>query len=382
MEFRQKSKYFLFSVLFLLLVTGVFTHTAAAFQLMPTGRLHLNYAVHDADNQPLHDRFLVRSARIGLGIRFNEEWSFKSAYEIGEVYKITDQDITRKGTFRQGFKDLFLCYEGWGLADLRLGHFKAPFGLDELNSSNNIAFVERALPTSTYSPSRRLGINLEHNRHYYTASAMLFDAAINGAGGRGVAARLTFSPILSSDSVLHLGAATTIEWPRDNLEFSTEPESDVSATKFAKTGNLTHVKRVDRTGFEAAWRYRAALVQGEWTHVAVSRNHSSQDVDFGGWYVQGSWMLTGETREYKNGIFKGISPNRPKGAWELAVRYSHLDLNDGSIQGGRENNITLGINYYANRYMRIMANAIQVQSKYQTVSDNPRIVLMRMQLLF
>lgn len=380
---RLKSKCLSFSLLFLLLlIYCVPIRNAMALQLMPTGRLHLNYAVHDADNRPLHDRFLVRSARIGLGIRFNEEWSFKSAYEIGGVYKITDQGITKKGTFRKGFKDLFLRYEGWGLADLRFGHFKAPFGLDELNSSNNIAFVERALPTSTYSPSRRLGINLEHNRHHYTASAMLFDAAINGAGGRGVAARLTFSPILSSDSVLHFGAAAAIEWPRNDLEFSAEPESNVSATKFVKTGNLTHVKRVDRVGFEVAWRYRAALVQGEWTHVAVSRNHSSQDVDFGGWYVQGSWMLTGETREYKNGIFKGIPLNRPNGAWELAVRYSHLDLNDGPIQGGRENNITLGINYYANRYMRIMANAIQVQSKYQTVSDNPRIVLMRMQLLF
>jgi phosphate-selective porin OprO/OprP len=41
------------------------------------------------------------------------------------------------------------------------------------------------------------------------------------------------------------------------------------------------------------------------------------------------------------------------GAWEVAVRYSHLDLNSGGINGGIEDGVTLGLNWYLNTNLKI-----------------------------
>lgn len=46
------------------------------------------------------------------------------------------------------------------------------------------------------------------------------------------------------------------------------------------------------------------------------------------------------------------------GAWEVAARFSHLDLNDEGIIGGRLNNVTVGLNWYLNPNMRVMWNFV------------------------
>ena len=46
------------------------------------------------------------------------------------------------------------------------------------------------------------------------------------------------------------------------------------------------------------------------------------------------------------------------GAWEIAVRYDTIDLNDGPISGGEADQITLGLNWYLNPNTRIMWNYV------------------------
>ena len=48
------------------------------------------------------------------------------------------------------------------------------------------------------------------------------------------------------------------------------------------------------------------------------------------------------------------------GAWELAARYDQINLNDGGIQGGRQEDVTVGINWYPDKGIRFMANWINV----------------------
>ena len=106
-----------------------------------------------------------------------------------------------------------------------------------------------------------------------------------------------------------------------------------------------------------------------------------------------SWLVTGESRPYsaKKGTFSRVKPNKPfslkNGGWgalEVAARYSALDLNDGAIQGGEIEDITLGVNWYLNNNTRLMANYIMANTDNVTPSgtnvssdDDPEVLLMR-----
>jgi phosphate-selective porin OprO/OprP len=93
------------------------------------------------------------------------------------------------------------------------------------------------------------------------------------------------------------------------------------------------------------------------------------DLAFDGYYIYGSYFLTNDLRNYlaDKGVFDIIKPANPFrlhgggwGAWEVATRYSVLDLNDGNVLGGNERNITLGLNWYPSSFVRLMANYVHV----------------------
>jgi phosphate-selective porin OprO and OprP len=99
----------------------------------------------------------------------------------------------------------------------------------------------------------------------------------------------------------------------------------------------------------------------------------AQNYMFNGGYVQLAYTLTGENRGYSTtggGLareyFGKAGPYEPafvvrdcngnliwgRGAWEIAARYSYVDLNSGNggdrIQGGIMNGVSLGLNWYLN----------------------------------
>ena len=53
-----------------------------------------------------------------------------------------------------------------------------------------------------------------------------------------------------------------------------------------------------------------------------------------------------------DGICKG------SGAWEVAVRWSYIDLDDAPVLGGYLDDLTFGVNWWLNPNMRVMFNYI------------------------
>ncbi len=118
-------------------------------------------------------------------------------------------------------------------------------------------------------------------------------------------------------------------------------------------------------GLEAAAVAGPFSVQSEYQRANVN-SASSGDPSFSGFYVMGSFFLTADHRPYSRsrGAFARVRPGHDfldeggAGAWEIAARYSQLDLNDVMVQGGEMKNFTFAVNWYMNPYSRVSLNYV------------------------
>jgi phosphate-selective porin OprO/OprP len=155
-----------------------------------------------------------------------------------------------------------------------------------------------------------------------------------------------------------------------------QPEYAVDTTRTVDTLNLGSADTVNLLGLEAAGFIGPVGFQSEWAQMDVSQNLGRPDLEFSGAYVNANWFITGESRVYdaRTGVFTRFSPkvnldpsSGTWGAWELAARWSTIDLNSAEntfsgatllgARGGEETNYTLGLNWYWNPYLRLMLNA-------------------------
>ncbi|MDX1477433.1 MAG: porin, partial [Saprospiraceae bacterium] len=165
--------------------------------------------------------------------------------------------------------------------------------------------------------------------------------------------------------LLHLGAGFSRRSPKaDEYKITSRASSHLSP-KYVSTGTLTDVDNVQLFNAEVSLMLGPLNIQGERINALVDIGES-QNFSFSSYYGQVSYFLTGEQRVYKN-AYSGFDRVKPKsnvgeaggkGAWEVAFRYSTINLNDGPITGGKMNEITFGVNWYLNPATRIMANYV------------------------
>jgi len=106
-------------------------------------------------------------------------------------------------------------------------------------------------------------------------------------------------------------------------------------------------------------------VQGEYLEMPAHRENGLLEFRGRGYYVLATWMLTGETaRTYKFGKFQLPNPEHEYGAFEIAARYSELDPSDGIVQGGREDDWTVGVNWYVDGNLELQANYVWAHASH------------------
>lgn len=329
------------------LTAGYAGAASAEITVEAGGRVHVDAALYDEDISELGSGTEFRRARVLLQGEFDEDWGYKAEYDFAE----STADL----------KDAFLQFNGLPAGKIKIGHFKQAFSLEELTSSNYTTFMERALP-NVFVPSRRIGVGYEHYAQPFGVAAGVYGNTVTDNDedeGFGAAGRVVFAPDLGEATVLHLGLAATFMEPEttdtgvDGIRIRQRPESHVTSTRLVDTGTLEMASSLQNYGLEAAWNSGSLSFQGEYMVSSVDTDLG--DFDFDGWYVYGSWFPGGETRPYKEGAFGRVEADN---AWELALRYSSLDLDDGAVQGGTEDDITLGVNYYVNPHLRFMVNYV------------------------
>lgn len=294
------------------------------------------------------------------------------------------------------FKDLFIGIRNIpAVGNLRIGHFYEPIRLASLTSSKYITFMDRDANTR-FSPSRNIGavifndfledrlsfqVGMFHNLNNSKKESLYHD-------GYAMTARITGLPIKEKNQsrLLHLGAAYSFRNPESQeYEISITPGSKL-APKYLQTDIIHNTKNVHLANFEAAFIEGPFSIQSEYLIAAV---HTLEEVDYLlNYYAEVSYFLTGETKTFKSSYegFGRITPRknfmgREKGlgAWEIAAKYSHTDLQDGIIDGGKQSLLILGVNWYLNPRTRFMINYA-----HATIHDkgNPNTIQARIQVDF
>ena len=144
------------------------------------------------------------------------------------------------------------------------------------------------------------------------------------------------------------------------------------------TGEIAGAEWYEVLGLETMLNVGAFHLCGEYMCNWVQRDGTTAgtgpDLFFHGAYVQAAYMLTGEHVPYRRSrsTIGRIKPfenfflvdrcsggtGTGWGAWQVAARFSHLDLTDEDIRGGVEDNLTLALVWYLNSHASMQFNAI------------------------
>lgn len=384
-----------------------------------------------------------RRVYLGLSGKVFGDWTYNLNFDFGGS----------GGTETPGhIQSVYLEYDGLAPWGFRVGAFPPPTSVEDATSAGDTIFLERNSPSDVQrniaggdgrdaftllyaSPSIYGAVSYTGNKVQDGAKALAAAGATVGPNfdeQEATVGRLSWLPInqpglhwligvngtyvikppdLVANGLATLNSSPTAALYEHTISLSDPPEFtfDSNGYTLVNSGALP-ANHITQWGVETAGNWgslygqagyygfeldRAPQAVTRFTAPGVSSAailHPSND-NFSGWYVQGTWLLTGEERPYNvaTGAFtmpKVLAPlNFDRGTWgafELALRYSDLDLNDheldassvvtgyngvtpiytfyNTVRGGDQRIATAGINWYPNNVVRFALNYELIQN--------------------
>lgn len=331
--------------------------------------------------------------RFGGGFLFDSAWysqddQSKQQIKLSPGYKVRDARFLLKGSFPKFKRSVTyssgIMYDGpthsflvretgvmiavpglWG--NLFIGRTKEGFSLNkvmvgyagwtmERSTMNDatIPILADGIKWLGYSPKHGFAWNLgaywdwlSRNQSFSTYSKQQV-------------ARLIWLPVQSEeqDKLFHLGLNLRYGTPKnDMLQLRSRPES-FTAPYFVDTGKFSATSTF-MPGYEVYYRQGSLLFGSEYWFVNT-HSPSTHNPVFNGGDVVATWIITGETRPYNTigGFFKSVEPKHSvfsggRGAWEVVGRFSNIDLNQGTLRGGRFKRFTPMVNWYLSPSVRL-----------------------------
>lgn len=349
------------------------------YSFQPFGRVHLDSTHFNDDKKDHANNANFRRTRLGFKGKLGDDLKYK-----------TEMDFAEENV---NFKEVTLTYTGLEDADIKVGHQKPSFGMEQNTSSNYLMMIERAAPTNAFTRDEEIGVNILAGGDKWSLAAGIFNEDA-GNDDTDEDEDLTFdvrgSMNILDDNVLHLGAGYSHREPTGNVRFRAKPAGD--GDNIIDTGNFGAVDDVGVYNAELAGVFGPFSFQSEYFVTDVNRDDGNADASFDGYYAQAGLFLTGESRPYKGktGNFGRVKPNSPfslkdggSGAWEVVARYEHVDLNDNGagITGGALDNTSIGVNWHLSDHARLMGNIISVDTDDNAVvaDDDPTLYNLRAQ---
>jgi phosphate-selective porin OprO/OprP len=374
----------------------------------------------------------MRRVFLGLQGKVFGDWSYYFLYDFG------GPSVEQQGHILYAY----LQYDGLAPWAVKIGAYAPPINIEDSTASADLMFFERNAPsnlqrniagaegrnaiTVMYAGERLFGaVSLTGNKIQDGSKALAAAGATatpNYDEQLAVAGRLAYMPVSTADAHWIVGAngvhvfklpdlvptsaANQSNTPgttaRSTYTLGDLPEFSVDSNgiQLVNTGAMA-AGHVTSWGLETAGNYQNFYGQAGYYSYAVKRSPIAYNVysaagtyapgivqpwdnTFTGWYVQGSWILTGESRVYSaaTASFGGPKPaknfslkNGTWGAFELVARFSDLDLNShtgnadnvvtawtganktytyyNTVRGGEQKIMTVGLNWYLNPAIRM-----------------------------
>jgi len=380
---------------------------ASEFKLTLGGFVQAQYEVGDVSafegritdsSGEIKDRFRLRRARINLTGDFAEQFDFKVEGEfeqsdVGITVKNPDGSTQVSNTTRTEFgaTDIFINWHRYPEFNIKVGQYKAPFGLEQLTSDTTMFFTERTEVTSALTPERQVGVSIwgkpfanlfPDRKDLLTYTFGMFNGngrnnSVNDNNEYMYAGRVELQPIktefMNEGAWLKLGANAYTS--RDDTNTVLSPAGNLKVNSDGSLSSFTAPSAAERDayGFDATLHLGRFELIGEYLSERVhSRTVDGQAPLFegfraDGYYVQGSYFLIPEKLQ-------------------LVARYE--TFNPGQVANDDLSSIVGGVNYYIHGdQIKLMADYFHTWSDFR--ESNPTFgpdefdeVILRLQLMF
>ncbi|HEY1614387.1 MAG TPA: porin [Rhizomicrobium sp.] len=360
---------------------------------------------------PVFDRsgMNFRRAQIGIQGNLDSDFGYKFVYDFGgaggqesgaeSILTNTTPPVVAVNPSGARVQSAFITYKG--ILDpftFKIGAFPTPANLADATGADDLLLNERASPAQLSrgldADDGRDGLGFQGNGDiWYLSTYLTTDTFGKGqiAGQEAFVGRAAVAPIQNADSNfnVHLGgnignvfhpegvtavsSSGSVIAPFYGVSFSDRPELREWNQSWINTGSI-NAKSAYSAGVEGAVSYGPFLLEGENFWYGIDRRDPSAgqtNPNFSGWYLEGSWVMTGEPRPYNmaSAAFARPTPahdfdpaHGEWGAWELAGRYSQSDLDYNvnslvaadQVRGSEQDIFSAGVNFYPNYNLKFM----------------------------
>src|SRR5436309_5679986 len=333
----------------------------------------------------IDDRFRLRRARINLTGDYAEQFDFKIECDVGQ------SDGTSGNRTAFCATDIWLNWHQFPAAQVKIGQYKAPFGLEQLTPDTQLLTIERTLPTGAITPDRQIGAELWGKP--FTSiwpeqkDLLAYYAGIFNGNGKNItvndnnnfmfAGRLELQPftgkVFGQPSFLKLGGDVLNS--RDDAGTNISPSGNLLVNSDGSLSSFTLPSADERT----AWSVDAWLNIGPFDLIGEYLEE----------YVDGR-TVAGVPPGFTNFTTSGFQITAayfliPK-KLQLAVRWE--DLNPGQMGNDGIHSITGGLNYYIHGDdLKLMVDYIHTWSDFREAhpefgEDQFDEVIGRVQVMF
>lgn len=340
------------------------------------------------------ERGTIRGWRFGVGgtLNFEKPW----IYNIAWAWNPFDRgfDSTEEDTNELQFFDFSVDIPVGKNMTVRIGKQKEPINMDRSMTMIQLASQERYAAADAMFPTRNVGVTLFGTaaRERVSWAAGLFNdwlvesESLDESATQAVG-RVTWLPFVSDDEskLWHLGLGVRYTNAKQGLAYGSRPE----------TGNMPRF--VDTGPFDAEsstlYNWEIGYLRGPfWVMAEYSDKHvdapSADNPQFTGYHISGTWSLRGEVRSYRKGrgVFGGLPVAQDvyqggKGALELALRYSSIDLTEGLIEGGEMDIATAQLNWWLTNSMALSLNYRRTWTDRLDLEGEMDVFVARMMLI-